>query len=69
MFNRIAATLHVFGVTTREKYRQRIERDPETGMETLQVVILTAIGVACAIGLAALIKTIYDKYAGQISGW
>jgi hypothetical protein len=69
VLNRIAATLHVFGVTAREKYQQRIEREPETGMETLQVVILTAIGVAIAIALAAIIKNVYDKYAGQISGW
>lgn len=66
---RFLATAHIAGVQLREGYQARLERlqtEREAGMTTLEYAIITAAVIGIALAFAALAKTLYDKYAGQL---
>ncbi|MCA1229548.1 hypothetical protein [Saccharopolyspora sp. 6M] len=58
----LAATTVVDHLTTRA---HRIRFDDE-GSETTEKAVLTAIGLAVAVGLGAAITAVVNKYQGQI---
>lgn len=62
---KLFAVLQTFSAILSDRLREKVD-NPETGMESLQVVIIAAVGLAIVLGVLAAIRGRVNEWISQI---
>lgn len=66
MFHSLAAHLSTWTTKTTEAVRDRARGREDDGLESIEVVVLSVVGLAIVIALGAAIKALVERYQSQL---
>jgi hypothetical protein len=66
MIHKAAAHLTTWKTKSREAIERRARGADDDGLEAIEVVVLSAVGLAAAIALGVVIKAVIERYSAQL---